>query len=97
MAIETDADRLNFLDTDDFAVTATIGGSPVVGIFDNPWIGPEVGEVETSLNQPTLLVRTSDVSTVSKGDTIIINSANYTVVGIEPDGTGLTSLVLKSA
>jgi len=86
------ADDLDvFLNTDEFADEATIGGETVNGIFDN-----EHTEVlDVSGTHPAFTCKTSDVSGVSQGDTVTINGTGYRVVSIKPDGTGMTTLVLE--
>lgn len=91
MAIESDADRMIFLDTDDFAVTATIDGSSVDGIFDHEF----VEAAGFSGERPVFLCRTSDVSGVSEGVTVTVNSTSYTLRVIESDGTGFSRLILE--
>lgn len=78
--------------TDDFGTAATIGGSSVNGIFDDAFIDP-FGEVEST--EPTFYCRSSDVSSVSRGDTVTINSTSYNVVGVHQDGLGVTLLKLE--
>lgn len=44
---------------------------------------------------PQALCKTSDVSTAKHGDTIVVSSKTYYVTGVEPDGIGLTKLLLS--
>lgn len=83
-----------FFDTDDFGVVATIGAASVNVIFDNAYLGIE-GETVVAATQPMVYARTSDVSSVVAGNTVIVNSVTYTVVGVHPDGTGVTQLILR--
>ena len=91
MTLESDADRLLFLSTDDFATTATIAGSPVLGIFDDEY--GEVLDIEGTV--PVFLCRTSDVAAVAHGTTVTINAVAYTARGKQPDGTGMTLVILE--
>lgn len=93
MAVETDADRLAFYDTNDFGVTATVGVNSVDGIFDNEYITA----FDTTGTQPVFHCRSSDVSlySIARGTTLVINGTTYTVQNIEPDGTGMSKLVLS--
>ena len=91
MTLESDADRLLFLSTDEFAVTATISASPVVGIFDNEFA--EAIDIEGTV--PAFECRTSDVAAVVHGTTVTINTIAYTCHGKQPDGTGMTVLILQ--
>ncbi len=92
MAVETDADRLEFLDIDEFGVTANYdGGTTIQGIYDDEYY--ESLDVESS--DPVFHCRTSDVSDAVHGKTLVVNATNYTVKGVEPDGTGFTLLRLE--
>ena len=101
MAVESAADRLIFLDVDDFGTTASYavqGGSPanISGIFDNEFIEVDAGgNVGVAIQQPRFLCRTSDVSSATEGDTITINAVNYTIRIVQDDGTGMTTLILE--
>lgn len=99
MAVETDTERSILLS--DFGVTATYtadGESPtsITVIFDKTYLGVDAGgEVTVESNNPVALCRTSDVSDADHAATLVINSVTYNVVGVQPDGTGLTHLELE--
>lgn len=97
---QIDEDRSTFISTDDFAVSVTYtpdGGeaTTISGIFDDEYqaMNTETGEVETS--PPQIQVSSDDVEGVSHGDTIIKRATTYNIIGIHPDGTGLTVLILS--
>lgn len=93
--IETDADRLEFLDADEFAAAATFDGSTITGIFQSGFAGAEYGaEVLVDSIEPIFTTRSIDVSGAVQGDTITIGGTVYTIRGIEPDGEGMTRLRL---
>ncbi len=96
MAIESDADRKLFFDTDDFAVVATINSVSVNGQFGNEYL--EISDIAGT--QPVFTCRTLDLDaiapTVSRSSTITIASVNYTIQNIEADGTGITVLILTT-
>lgn len=79
-----------FFDTDDFAVTATLDGTSINGIFDNEFI--EQNFVQTSA--PVFTYRAADKA-ASIDSVLVCESVTYKVKGIEPDGTGLTKLILE--
>ena len=57
-------------------------------------IDPGFGtEVEGA--QPVATGRSSDMTNVEIGDTIQISSITYNIVSVQPDGTGVTALVLE--
>ncbi len=101
MAVESAADRLIFLDVDDFGTTASYtvqGGSPVniIGIFDNEFIEVDSGgTVGVAIQQPRFLCRTSDVSSAAESDAKTIIAVPYTIRIVQDDGTGMTTLVLE--
>ena len=89
-------DLTPFIDTASFAVAATIGGLPVNGIFDSAtsFAAGYDGSVETL--RPVFVCRTVDVAGLAHGADAVINSVNYKVRGIRPDGTGMTLLILEA-
>lgn len=101
MAIETDADRLEFFDADEFGTTAAVtlhGGSTfdLVGIFEAPFEGVDIAGVELSQSAPTFLCRTSDLGGIAAkmDDELEIDGVTYTVNEMQRDGTGIVTLVL---
>ncbi|MEK9917973.1 MAG: head-tail joining protein [Pelagibacteraceae bacterium] len=101
MAVETADDLAIFFSVDDFGVAATwtpSGGAAttVNGIFDREYLAADAGgTVAFAIEQPRLVCRTADVSTAAEGDALVVNSTNYTIKVVEPDGTGVTTLVLE--
>lgn len=91
-ALESADDRAEFLNTDDFAIAATYQGESIDGIFGNQFF--EVGGVESS--RPTFLTTAAAVPNDPHGNTIVIDSINYLIVGHEPDGTGFITLILET-
>ena len=80
--------------TDGFAVTATSGAASFPVIFDAAYLAALGNLVEST--GPACLARTADVSALEQGSSITISSVAYTVVGVEPDGTGITLLRLRT-
>lgn len=90
--LEDDLD--GFLDSDEFGDIATLqSGATLSGIFDMAYV--EVAGIEGY--RPTLVCKSSAVSANSiTNDTVLsINGNDYQVATPEPDGTGMTLLVLK--
>ncbi len=77
----------------DFAVDCTVNGSSVRGIFDRTY-SDVLGMVN---NQPQLMCIASDVPSVAAGQTVVVNSTNYTIAEVHPDGTGMVLLILSAA
>lgn len=76
-----------------FAENATAGASTFPVVFDNGYQSAMGGLVEST--GPTCQAKTSDVAGLSQGSGITINGTAYTVTGVEPDGTGVTTLQLR--
>ena len=100
MALESSSDLSNFFITDEHAVSATYtvqGGSPatVKGIFENDYYEDASGEVGLESSQPQFTCKTTDVSSASNGDTLVVSSTTYTVRSVQNDGTGITLLILE--
>lgn len=91
------ADDLNLLfDIEDFAVAATYGGGTINGIFDNETVPMDAGgTAQVHQEQPRFTCRTTDVSSVASGDTIVIDAITYNIVAWIHDGTGVTILQLE--
>jgi len=92
-----------FLDTDDFAdsavwtnqATPPVVSDPIPGIFDAPaqQVNPASGMIETTA--PQLQVASSAVSGIARGDTLVISEKTYYFLYQQPDGTGMTVLILS--
>jgi len=79
----------------ELADDATIDGRPVRGMFSAPWLAPQVGRLNTGIVEPHLIVQDADAGGVGNGAEVIFDGLGYEVVAIEPDGTGVTVLVLR--
>ena len=97
MAVESAADRAALLDVDEFGSAATYNGSTTVnGIFENEYFEALAdGEVAVEGTQPRFTCRTADVPSAAHGDTLLISGTTYNVVGVQPDGTGMSTLALE--
>jgi len=88
-------DLTEFLDVSGgFAVTATFGViGAVTGIFDRAYLESS----GIAGYRPVFLCRASDVASAAIGETVTIDSTAYTLAERQPDGTGMTTLVLEGA
>lgn len=75
----------------------TINGTLVKGMFSAPWLQPKIGHLNTGIVEPQVVVRDSNAAGVSKGDPVVANGGSYEIVSIEPDGSGVTALILRLA
>lgn len=73
-----------------FGELVTFGAVSLRGIFTDTSV--EGGE----LGGPRVLLPSADVDThaIVKGDTLTIRGRTFEVAGVQPDGTGVTNLVL---
>ncbi len=97
MAFEEDLSL--FLDTDGFAVAVNVttpNGEvlQVPVIFDKPH-ADAFGVMESS--EPSALGRSVDLAHVPHRSQVLFNDEAWLVVGHQPDGTGLTRLLLEPA
>lgn len=77
----------------DVGTAATVKGTAVTGIFDDAW----QDALGVSSTAPALLLPTASVGSATYGDTVVIGAASYTIAGVQPDGTGMTRLILQEA
>lgn len=86
-----------FFSSDGFAVQATYEGRIINVIFDSEYQALEMlgGGVGVESSSPSALCKTSDVSNAKHGDTLTISGTTYYVTGVQPDGTGITRLLLS--
>lgn len=90
-------DLTAFLNTDEFATAATYNGSTTInGIFDKEFFGADAGGmVAIEASKPVFHCRAADVATDAVGKTLVVSGTTYTIEGQEPDGTGMTKLILR--
>lgn len=98
---EIAADLDTFMDVGGFAVVASYvhqGGAAVNinVIFDAPFLESELAAaVGIAAVRPSCFAKTSDVANARNGDTITIGGKVYTIVSVQPDGTGLTQIIFR--
>lgn len=74
-------------------VVAQLNGAPVAGVFDNGYALGAVGQSGMASGQPVLTCATPLFDPV--GATVGIGQDSYLVVAHEPDGTGMSRLILE--
>lgn len=93
----TGENLLAFLNTGEFAVSATWRSTTIVGILDRPFYEAVGIETGVEVRAPVFIMREEDIPALGKHtDTITISAKNYTVTGIERDGTGLAIIKLRN-
>ena len=99
MAVESAADRAAFVSINDWGVSATYTHSGVsttiAGIFDNDFVEVDGGGVPFAMQQPRFFTPTTSVSSAVEDDTLVISGTTYKIKVVQPDGTGMTTLVLE--
>lgn len=93
-------DGMDELLQDELGDVATINGVPVRGYFGAPWLQPRMGQVKTGLREPHFQVTAAIASGAAKGDIVHIDlpapdGGDFTLVELQPDGTGMVNLVLR--
>jgi len=82
-----------FFSLGDFAETVSVDGRFFSAIFDATYIDP----LGTTSARSMLTCRDEDIRGVVRGAPAVVRGLNYIVRGIEPDGTGVTALMLERA
>ena len=78
------------------AVT-TISSVDIDVIFDNDYELADTGFSGFAASAPAIHCLASDVSTVVNDQSILVDGNAYKIAGIEPDGDGIVTLVLKKS
>ena len=87
-------DLTAFFSEAEFSVPCALpGGAVVQVIFDQPHA--EASFMEAS--NPSALGRTADLDALGHGAEVSVGGVAWRVVGVQPDGTGLTRLILERA
>ena len=81
----------------DFAASCTVGGVHVRAIFDNGYALGRVGMMGMAGTQPALMLATASVAADPVGLAAVVNGVSYVVAAHEPDGTGMSLLLLERA
>ena len=90
-------DLEKMLDLDEFAQLVTVGGVDLAGIFDEPYSGLNVQTGEVASAAPQVMCRTAALPAVKPGDTVSAGGRQWRVTAVQPDGTGMTTLILEKA
>ena len=85
-----------FLDTSDFATSITVDGATVSAIFEEAWVEIALSSLVYSGTKPTLFGKLSDFIG-KQGKVVVVGSDNYTIIDIQPDGSGMALVVLTEA
>jgi hypothetical protein len=95
VGVESTEDRLSFLNPEEFGTEAVVNNAKVCGIFSDAYAAIDEVTGEAATTAPQFLCRSADITAVGRGTTVRINSIDYKVIDIQPDGTGMTRLILS--
>lgn len=106
MTIETAADRAVFMSAAGHGITVTWmpmagGNRSFDAIFDNAFVAVEGGSQAAVTSQaPVLYCRDDDLAglvleNAVQGDRVDVAGVLYAVTDIQPDGTGMTTVILE--
>lgn len=76
---------------------AVLDGNALNVIFDNSFALGNVGVLGMASSQPSITLQTSDVPATPVGSAVTVGVTAYLVAAHEPDGTGMSRLVLELA
>jgi hypothetical protein len=85
-----------FFEVTGFAVSAQLDGVWVRGIFDAEYSLGSVGVVGLASSQPAFTLPTASVPAAPVGRALVVNARGYIVAAHEPDGTGVSRLLLEA-
>jgi hypothetical protein len=89
----------DFFDTDEFAIDIVYNGKTLNAIFDDEFAAIEAGYSSIDSSDPQIMLKSSDVedNNMADGDTISISGESFLIHSKQPDGTGVTTLILKKS
>lgn len=82
------------LDNTEILLALPTGTKIVRGYFDNAFFDSAVGEVVLDSTQPRFQCKESDVAGIPRETACKVEGKDYTVMEIQPDGTGLATVTL---
>jgi hypothetical protein len=74
-------------------VLAAILGNDVGAIFDKNY----QQSFEMNGSNTVIFLASSDLGAAEQGTAVVIDSVNYTIANIEPDGSGISTVQLQKA
>lgn len=76
----------------------TVGGKVlrVRGYFEDAFFDSSVGQVVLNSRQPRFMCKESDVAAVVRDTKAVIKGVTYAVLEVQPDGTGVSTVLLAN-
>lgn len=90
-------DTASYFDPAELGDTVTVNGVSVPAMFDNGYGAGDVGTLGMASSQPFVILATASVPASPVGMAAVCNGTAYTIAAYEPDGTGISRLVLEAA
>lgn len=85
-----------FINENEFAVEVTLAsGQKIKGIFDDEFRALNMQDGQVASSGPQVICKSSDVASIELNTVLMINETEYKVIERQPDGTGLTTLILS--
>ena len=88
-------DLAAFLNSNELGDVAIYNGNTINVLFLNEHEAVMLFGLEVESASPLIMARDSDISGIQHGSTIVVSGITYKVIDIQPDGTGLTTLILS--
>lgn len=79
----------------DFGEPVTLAGATVQAIFDRAYRSADAEHLQIEDRAPVLTCKDADLPADPHDETVVIRGASWLVIGVEPDGTGLSRLKLR--
>lgn len=80
-----------FFNTAELATQAMLDGAPVTGLFDNAY----TEAFGMASRAPMFTLPSSQAAGVSQTSVLVVCDTTYRVTSAQPDGTGVTTLMLE--
>lgn len=90
-------DLVPFFNAAEFATAATLGGVPVLGIFDRAYAEASLGYTAAATSRPSYTLPTAQALNAEGATLVVSGVGSFVVAEVQPDGTGLTLLMLERA
>ena len=75
-----------------FAQSATLDGVTVAGIFDSPYLQAFDGIASAA---PSFTLPSTSAASATSASVLVLAGTSYRVRSVQPDGTGISTLVLE--
>jgi hypothetical protein len=80
-----------FFNTAELATQAALDGVPVTGIFDNAY----TEAFGMASRAPMFTLPTASAASATQTSVLVVDGTTYRVTSVQPDGTGVTTLMLE--